>query len=96
MRESVVTVLGFLPVFGFSIFGTIGGNDMPLELDGFNVEAIIFAQSAKPYILRVVLPVGLGTAPFFSFPGDPVADMEVLVQNGENDVGRLPVATDVN
>ena len=79
MRESVVTVLSFLPVFRFSIIRTIGGEDTPLELDGFNVEAIVFAQGAKPYILRVVLPVGLGTAPLISFPGDPVADIEVLV-----------------
>ena len=96
MRESVVTVLGFLPVFGFSIFGAIGGDNTPLELDGLNVEAIVVAQRAKPHILRVVLPVGLGTAPLFSFPCDPVADMEVLVQNGKNEIGRLPVATDVN
>ena len=96
MRESVVTVLSFLPVLGFSIFGAIGGDDTSLEFDCFNIEAVVVSQGTKPYILCVVFPVGLSAAPLFSFPGDPVADVEVLVQNGEHEIGRLPVATDVN
>ena len=96
MREPVVAVLSFLPVLGFSIFGAIGGDDTPLEFDRFNVEAIVVAQGAKPYVLCVVFPVGLSATTLFSFPGDPVADVEVLVQNGEHEIGRLPVATDVN
>src|SRR3972149_10655424 len=96
MRESVVTLVGLLPVFGFSIIRTIGCNDAPLELHRINIKAIVFPYGAKPDILRVVLPVGLGAASLFAFPCNPVADMKVLVQNRENEIGRMPIATDVN
>src|SRR3990172_6567410 len=96
MRESVVTFLGFLPVFGFSIIRAIGCNDASLELHRIYIKAIVVPYGAKPDIFRVVLPVSLGAASLFTFPCNPVADMKVLVQNREDKIRRLPIATGVN
>jgi len=96
MRESVVTLVGLLPVFGFSIIRTIGCSDAPLELHRINIEAIVVPYGAKPDIFRVVLPVSLGAASLFAFPCNPVADMKVLVQNREDKIRRLPIATGLN
>ena len=46
--------------------------------------------------VHVVLPVGVGTTPFFSFPSDPIADVKVFVENWKDERGSLPVAANVN
>ena len=96
MRKPEVSILRFFPVLGLTILRSVRGDDAPLELNIVNIETVVIPDCAEPDIFGVVLPVGLRATPFFSFPRDPVADVEILVQHRKNKVGGLPVAADVN
>ncbi len=96
MRQPVVPVGRFAPIFGFPIVSPVRCNNSSLQFHGIHVEEVVLPDCAEPNVFSVVLPVRLGTSPFFSFPGNPVSDDKVFVKCWEYDVGRLPVAADID
>jgi len=66
------------------------------DFDGIEVKDIAIRNGGKPDIFTVVFPVGVGAPSLFAFPGDAVADDEVLVQGSLDGRRGIPVATDVN
>lgn len=95
IRDAVVAQLAFLPVFRLPVL-PIGSDDFSFHFYGFDVEVEFFRDRAEPDVLAAVLPVVLGTAPFFSLPGDPVSDFQVLFHHGKK-VGRtFPIAAQID
>src|SRR5215510_9303922 len=96
MSEPVVTALGLFPILGLSVFGAVGRKYAPFQFHGIDIKMVVGADSAKPDILGIILPVRFGSASLFPLPGDSITHVEILVENGKNQRGGPPIAASVN
>lgn len=95
MGESKVSAVLLHPVFRLPA-DSIWSEDFPLQLYRLYVKVIGRSYSAEPNVFAVVFPVRLCTAPFFALPSNPIANAEVLFEDGGNQQGCIPVGTDIN
>ena len=95
MGQPVVAAFLLAPALGLSV-RPVGSEHPSFKLHRIHVEAVIVGNRAEPDVFHVVFPVGPRAPALFPLPGNPVADMEVLLKNGGHYNRSLPVGARVD
>src|ERR1039458_5206443 len=80
MRNAEPPVVFLIPILGLPISISIWSDHSPLLLYCVNFKKVIVGDSAKPDIFRAILPIVDRATPLFPFPGNPILDVEIILE----------------
>ena len=96
MRDSAGAIRRDNPVFGPPLRIFVRGEDSAFYFYCLDIENVSIRNGGKPDVFAVIFPVLMAAPSFFPFPGDPVADFEILEEYPVYGSRGIPVAADVD
>src|SRR5690349_3862015 len=91
----VAKLSGLVPILRFAVL-PIWSEHAAALLYRVEIEGEFVRHGKEPDVFRRILPIRLCPATLFTFPGDPVAKLEILRPDSLYRRTRPPITADVN